>query len=60
MFPVTGMGAAALALRSAYAALVRDGSSAAVRDRLIGMADMNEIVGTTDFVARIAAYGDPA
>lgn len=60
LFPVTGMGAAALALRSAYAALVRDGSSAAVRERLIGMADMNEIVGTTDFAARIAAYGDPA
>lgn len=60
LFPVTGMGAAAHAMRAAYAALVRDGNSVSVREHLIGMADMNEIVGTAEFVARIAAYGDPA
>ena len=60
LFPVTGMGAAADGLRAAYAALVRDGNSVSVRERLIGMADMNEIIGTADFTARIAAYGDPA
>ncbi len=60
LFPVTGMGAAARGLRTAYIALVRDGSSASVRDSLIGMTEMNEIVGTADFATRIAAYGDPA
>jgi 2-methylisocitrate lyase-like PEP mutase family enzyme len=59
LFPVTGMGAAAHGLRAAYSALVRDGSSAAVHNRLIGIADMNGIVGTADFAARIAVYGDP-
>ena len=60
LFPVTGMGAAVHGLRAAYAALVRDGSSAAVRDRLIGMAEMNEIVGTADLATRIATFGDSA
>lgn len=60
LFPGTGMGAAAQALRAAYAALVRDGCSAAVRDRLLGMAEMNEIVGTADLATRIAAFGDTA
>ena len=60
LFPVTGMGAATHGMRAAYSALVRDGSSAAVRDRLIGISEMNGIVGTADFAARIAVYGDPA
>jgi 2-methylisocitrate lyase-like PEP mutase family enzyme len=60
LFPVTGMGAAAHGLRAAYAALVRDGSSESVRERLIGMAEMNEIVGTAEFAAHVVAYGDPA
>ncbi len=60
LFPATGMGAAAQALRDAYAALIRDGGSAAVCERLIGMAEMNEIVGAGDFATRIAAFGDTA
>ena len=60
LFPVTGMGAAAEALRAAYSVLVRDGSSAAVRERMIGMAEMNEIVGTAEFATRMTAFGDLA
>lgn len=59
LFPATGLGAAAHGLRTAYAALIRDGSSASVRGWLTDMAGMNAIVGTADFAASVAAYGNP-
>ncbi|MCW5889088.1 MAG: isocitrate lyase/phosphoenolpyruvate mutase family protein [bacterium] len=53
--PVTGILAAAHALQTAYAALARDGTSAAVGDRLLGFDALNGVLGLDALYAREAA-----
>lgn len=55
LFPATGLGAAARALRDAYTATVGRGAGAGVE--MLGLADLNDIVGTGDMATRIASYG---
>lgn len=58
LFPSTALSAAATALAAIYAAIVRDGSSAAVLDRLGGV-DLKRTVGAGPLAHKIAAFGDP-
>lgn len=52
--PVTGILAAAHALQTAYAALARDGGSAAIADRLLGFDALNGVLGLDELYAREA------
>ena len=45
VYPLTGLLTAARALQDAYAAIRRDGTSGAVRDRMLGFDEFNRIVG---------------
>lgn len=58
LFPATGIGAAAGALREVYRTLARDGGSGAVQDRLLNMNTLNDLVGASALEARLARYGD--
>lgn len=60
LYPATGVGAAAHGLRAAFAALARDGSSREVRDTVIGMPELTEIIEANTFATRLAHYGDSA
>ncbi len=57
LFPSTAMSAAANALAAAYVAIVRNGSSAAMRDQIASV-DLKATVGARQMAERIAAYGD--
>lgn len=56
LWPVTGLLAAAKAMREAYGALRRDGTSEAVSDRLLRFAEINEITGLPERYAREKAW----
>jgi 2-methylisocitrate lyase-like PEP mutase family enzyme len=56
LFPVSAIGAAAHALCATYAAIAESGSSAAVADQMLGLADLNALVGTEAEAARLARY----
>jgi 2-methylisocitrate lyase-like PEP mutase family enzyme len=58
LFPATGLGAAARGLQRAYSAIASHGSTVAMRDQMLGMTAMNDLVGTPVFAAHIATYGD--
>jgi methylisocitrate lyase len=45
VFPVAALLAAAAAMRDVYAALARDGSTEAQRNRMLGFAEMNALLG---------------
>ena len=57
LFPVTALGAAAQAMAAAYGTIARSGHSGAIRDRIAGLATLNDIVGSTAFAEAIATYG---
>jgi 2-methylisocitrate lyase-like PEP mutase family enzyme len=56
LFPVSAIGAAAHALCATYVAIAESGSSAAVSDQMLGLADLNALVGTEAEAARLARY----
>ena len=57
VFPLAGLLAAARALGDVYGALHRDGSSAAVADRLLGFDEMNAFLGVDERYRRESGWG---
>ena len=60
LFPTTALQGAVHAMGRAYAQLAASGSSASLADASVSLADINAIVGTDDFTARVARYGEQA
>ena len=58
VYPVTALFAAARALEKAYAALRRDGTSAAVRDEMLGFDAFNRLIGLEEKYALDAEFRD--
>lgn len=56
LYPLTGLYAAARALESVYGALLADGTSAGVADRLIAFEKFNRIVGVDERLALAETY----
>lgn len=56
VIPVAGLLAAAHALRAVYGAIARDGASSALADRMTGFAELNDLLGLTEYYAREAAW----
>ena len=56
VIPVAGVLSAAHALRAVYGAIARDGASGALADRMTGFAELNELLGLTEYYRREADW----
>jgi methylisocitrate lyase len=54
--PVAGVLAAAHALRAVYGALQRDGASGAMAERMLGFAELNDLLGLAEYYRRETAW----